>query len=147
LSSDVGIQAPEIDSGEEKKDEKDHPRIHKKAARAMSRLFQKKQNKTEMFQPNGKNNLSLSANESAQLKSQRMDALLAILSWVHPDDGTSATGEGPSINSVDARGRTALHYAAELGREDLSLTILTSFGAILTVVDETGRLIQNLLLS
>ena len=70
---------------------------------------------------------------------QRMDTLLMILCWSHPQDGTSSAGEGPSLNAVDSRGRTALHYCAELGRADACLTILARFGTILTIVDESGQ--------
>jgi len=43
-----------------------------------------------------------------------------------------------SVNAVDIRGRTALHYAAELGRRDLCDAILSSSDAILTVIDDSG---------
>ena len=68
------------------------------------------------------------------LNDQRMDTVLAILSWCHANDGS-----GPSINSVDERGRTALHYAAELGRVSICMAIVSAFGAILTIVDESSR--------
>jgi len=74
-----------------------------------------------------------------KLKTERMDCLLAILSWCHPDDGTNSAGDGASVNAVDAQGRTALHYAAELGRYDVCVAVLSSFGAMLTVVDDSAR--------
>jgi ankyrin repeat protein len=64
---------------------------------------------------------------------ERMDVALALLSWVNSD-----TCEGPSINAVDADGRTALHYAAELGRADVCMAILSNFGVMLTIVDDLG---------
>ena len=74
-----------------------------------------------------------------KLRTERMDCLLAVMSWCHPDDGTASAGEGASVNAVDTKGRTALHYAAELGREDVCMAVLSSFGAMLTVVDEMAR--------
>jgi hypothetical protein len=61
------------------------------------------------------------------------------LSWCHPDDGTSRAGETLFTNSVDVAGRTALHYAAALGRSDICMTVLSSFGSMLTIVDNQGR--------
>jgi hypothetical protein len=68
-----------------------------------------------------------------ELITERMDAMLALLSWVQKD-----TGDGPSINAVDADGRTGLHYAAEMGRSGICMAILSNFGAMLTIVDELG---------
>jgi ankyrin repeat protein len=67
------------------------------------------------------------------LVTERMDAALAVLSWIHEE-----TGEGASINAVDSDGRTALHYAAEMGRSDICMIILSNFGAMLTIIDELG---------
>jgi ankyrin repeat protein len=67
------------------------------------------------------------------LIAERMDATLSILSWVQKD-----TGDGPSINAVDADGRTALHYASGMGRADVCMAILSNFGSMLTIVDEVG---------
>jgi ankyrin repeat protein len=67
------------------------------------------------------------------ITAERMDAMLAILSWVQ-----TKTCDGPSINAVDADGRTALHYAAEMGRSDLCMAVLSNFGAMLTIVDDLG---------
>jgi ankyrin repeat protein len=61
----------------------------------------------------------------------RVDALRAIISW-------SEQREAFSTNSVDSHGKTALHYAAELGREEICHELLSSFGANLTIVDDMG---------
>jgi hypothetical protein len=61
----------------------------------------------------------------------RVDALRAIISW-------SEQREAVSTNSVDSYGRTSLHYAAELGREEICHELLSSFGANLTIVDDMG---------
>lgn len=62
----------------------------------------------------------------------RVDAARAILDW-------SNEREACSVNSVDSYGRSALHYAAELGRDEICNAVLSSFGANLTIVDDTGR--------
>ena len=50
-------------------------------------------------------------------------------------------GDHVSTNAVDAiMNRTALHYAAELGRTDICKSILSAFyGTMLTIVDNAGR--------
>lgn len=55
-------------------------------------------------------------------------------------DGYSGGGH-ISTNAVDViMNRTALHYAAELGRADICDAILSSFyGTMLTILDNTGR--------
>jgi len=145
-AEDVGIRSPSVPKPElpKKVDTKSNSKQMKKvAAKAMSRLFSKFKDETpdDMQRVEkavlGKTK-STDADYSVQT-SERMDALLSMLAWQHPQDGTSAAGDGPSLNSVDSRGRTALHYCAELGRTDLCLAILTSFGAILTIVDEMGQ--------
>ena len=77
--------------------------------------------------------------DGASCAVQRMDTLLLILSWCHPQDGSPNAGDGPSLNAVDNLGRTALHYASELGRTEACLCILNSFGTLLTILDETGQ--------
>ena len=67
------------------------------------------------------------------LTTDRMEAMLALLSFVHRE-----SGEGPSINAVDQNGRTSLHYAAELGRSDICTAMLSHFGIMLTIVDEVN---------
>jgi hypothetical protein len=124
----------------------------KKAARAMSRFFHTTLNSSGNSRDSSDAVIAkmtpLSGPPSSvvwdehlwnQLKTDRMDCLLAILSWSHPDDGSTSAGEGASVNAVDAQGRTALHYAAELGREDVCMAVLSSFGAMLTVVDDSAR--------
>jgi hypothetical protein len=69
----------------------------------------------------------------------RLDCVVAILSWSHPDDGTELAGQGPFVNSVDSFGRGALHYAAELGRRNICDALMACFGTILTIVDDGAR--------
>jgi len=45
---------------------------------------------------------------------------------------------GVSVNSVDDLGRTALHYAAELGRTNI-ISVLVKEGCILTIIDDDGK--------
>jgi hypothetical protein len=137
---DAGIRKPIIDTNEDEDGDQNSRGMHKVAVRAVGRLFHKTKANSDCSAKHKPHEASpLSIEEHAGLTSRRMDTLLAVMSWVHPDDGTPSSGEGLTVNSVDSRGRTALHYAAELGRADLCLTILTSFGAMLTVVDESGR--------
>lgn len=72
-------------------------------------------------------------NRQDELEAERMDAMVALLSFVHRE-----SGEGPSINAVDHNGRTSLHYAAELGRSGVCTAMLAHFGIMLTIVDEMG---------
>lgn len=139
-ASDVGIRRPHVVLNANDADKVDDGKIHKMAARAVNRLFLKLKEKDAAGMPPRSYPISSPSDCSLDTyTSQRLDTLLTILSWSHPDDNTRAAGEGPTINSVDLRGRTALHYSAELGRTDMCLTILTSFGAILTIVDDAGQ--------
>lgn len=83
--------------------------------------------------------IRLSDSNHKRLLINRTNTTLTILAYSHPDDGSDHAGQGPSINSVDALGRTALHYAAEMGRTEVCQAIANSFGAMLTVVDDMGR--------
>jgi len=141
----IGIKAPvippaalalmlkDLDKTQEKKG------TARKAARAVGKIFQsaiKSPNKHKPApQPKKKGKTKLKADPTRldQIVTERMDAALALLSWNH-----LYTGDGPSINAVDGDGRTALHYAAEMGRSDVCMAILSNFGAMLTVVDELG---------
>jgi hypothetical protein len=64
---------------------------------------------------------------------KRLKALDLLLEWVHSTAFTTL-----SINSVDARGRTPLHYAAQLGRGTMCVKLVKA-GAILTVVEEEAQ--------
>jgi len=46
--------------------------------------------------------------------------------------------QGISINSVDFRNRTALHYAAELGRTKLCIKLVSHIDMLLSIVDVNG---------
>jgi hypothetical protein len=79
-----------------------------------------------------------------QLELDRIDTAMAMISGSAAAASAATATESMavvSINAVDKiSGRTALHYAAELGRTELCEMILNSyFGAMLTVVDSTGR--------
>jgi ankyrin repeat protein len=139
-ASDVGIRMPHMDLNANEAEDADDSKIHKMAARAVNRLRLKFKERESAGMPlRSHPDTTPSDGLLDTYASQRLDTLLTILSWFHPDDNTPAAGEGPTINSVDQRGRTALHYSAELGRTDMCLTILTSFGAILTIVDDAGQ--------
>lgn len=145
VMDDVGIRAPIVESQQSNTDDSDdHPAAvgAKKAALAVRRLFalgndSDKNTEDEMVREEP--TPPFDSNRLNKLIAQRMDTVLAILSWCHPDDGSSLANEGPSINSVDARGRTGLHYAAELGRASICMAIVSSFGCMLTIVDERSR--------
>ena len=145
LFEDIGIRAPIVESQESHANEsEEHPAAAgaKKAAMAVRRLFTLGNNSDKNEKDETKEEKPippLDMKRLNKLNAQRMDTVLAILSWCHPDDGSASACEGPSINSVDARGRTALHYAAELGRADICIAVVSSFGAILTIVDESSR--------
>ena len=69
---------------------------------------------------------------------RRLECLSTILSY--SDDSTGSTLCNPvGINTVDCRIRTALHYAASLGRLDLVHKLLRVPGLLVTIVDEQGR--------
>jgi Ankyrin repeats (many copies) len=104
---------------------------------------------------------TLSDSDNSPLKrGDRIEIVLAILNWkekssttidddveeVFTDDTTPSFtlydhSTGVSINAVDtALNRTALHYAAELGRTEICESILSfSYAAMLTIVDTFGR--------
>jgi len=65
-----------------------------------------------------------------EFETERMECLWIIL---------TSSSHSPTLNSVDERGRTALHYAAELGRENICSTLLGQNNVILTIIDENGR--------
>lgn len=75
----------------------------------------------------------LDFNRLNDLSAARIDAALSLLSWSH-----RKTGAGVSLNAVDDVGRTALHYAAEMGRAEICSTIMANFGTMFTIVDEIG---------
>jgi hypothetical protein len=116
----------------------------RKAARAMGRMIKtairsptlkEELAPSEPAKPSSSRNVATEPDRARldHLLTERMDAVLALLSWSHVD-----SGDGPSINAVDADGRTALHYAAEMARADVCMAILSNFGAMLTIVDDLG---------
>ena len=131
-----------------------------KAARAMGRLFRdslagSKQHQEETREDNNKTIASrdnaMDENERKQLDLERMKAVATVLAWSKPSNSSSGSlqqqindgsvSQGVSTNVVDlVMGRTALHYAAELGRGDVCEAILEAFfGTMLTVIDSHGR--------
>lgn len=68
-----------------------------------------------------------------RLIAERTETALTLLTW-----SQSTSGNGVSLNAVDDVGRTALHYAAEMGRTEICTAIMSSFGTMLTIVDELG---------
>jgi hypothetical protein len=101
-----------------------------------------------------------SSDKSKVEKEDRIKAVLAILHWkklpftdidddseeVFADNAvisfsTFDSFQGVSINAVDtALNRTALHYAAELGRTEICQSMLSfSYGTMLTIVDTLAR--------
>eukprot|EP00978_Attheya_sp_CCMP212_P005990 scaffold13456_cov48-Attheya_sp.AAC.4 len=152
FESGVGIQSPRHDTQEE---ELDHSRNHessdaakatihaaKVAGAAMGRLFKhaigsmkvhdrKNDHLREEERPTDVNPLPLDRKELDRRIANRMDVIQALLTW----NGNSTT----SINSVDSRGRTGLHYSSELGRSDVCAILYSEFGILLTLVDELGR--------
>ena len=136
---DVGIRVPVINEDLEIVDSEDDQPV-KRVARAMSKMWKNMQKDGAKYTGNDHViNKTPSAEDWRKQAAARMDTLLTILAWLHPEDDSPDSGEGPSINSVDSRGRTALHYAGELGRSDVCTALVSSFGTILTVVDEFGR--------
>jgi hypothetical protein len=102
------------------------------------------------------NILTTAPRQRDELEAARLETVTSILAWRRnavgsdnleslgtlPDSTAAITAEGGvSINAVDhVMGRTALHYAAELGRTAICEAILQSYyGTMLTVVDCTGR--------
>lgn len=140
---EIGIRAPLLDTQEsnDEDDSEEHPAAvgAKKALRRLFALGNTADKSVENDLEKPTRPPPFDEARYNEVAAKRMDAVLAILSWCHADDGSPCANEGPSINSVDARGRTALHYAAELGRADICLAVVSSFGAILTIVDESSQ--------
>ena len=70
---------------------------------------------------------------SVSLSSKRSEALRSLLTWIDPSYSSTV-----SVNAADCRGRTALHYAAQLGRRSLCQALVAA-GAILTIVEEESQ--------
>lgn len=154
---EVGIRAPQPPTPDENEADdgaKKPAASVMKAARAVGRLFRMHgdgESKTESTAQCRKTNGDGHGHD--QLDIERMDVVTVILSWTRPAASMGSecvdsipsfdpsVHAGVSINAVDlALGRTALHYAAELGRSTLCQAILQAFyGTMLTVIDCTGR--------
>lgn len=145
--SPLGIAAPviptqifDIMKDELKKSKKAKSSSAQKAVKAVGRFVKaalgapkEKEAPPESLPSKRMKKMKFDSQKWKHLSTERMDAVLAVLAWCH-----SETGDGPSINAVDADGRTALHYAAELGRADICMAILSNFGAMLTIIDDVG---------
>jgi ankyrin repeat protein len=136
IGHDVGIRAPCMDAPESNQETERYSGGGKKAAMAIRRSVKLGSHDSKKDHEAIEQKKTLPPFDATP---QRTDAFLAIMAWCHPEDGSPASGEGPSVNSVDGRLRTALHYAAELGRSDVCMDIVSSFGANLTIVDESSR--------
>jgi hypothetical protein len=141
----IGIRAPAIPpevfaliNGNATKNSSEKGKA-RKAAKAVGKMIQSLRSPVKEKSIPGNGNSAVHSEPQTNparlnhLVTERMDAALAVLSWIHQE-----TGEGASINAVDSDGRTALHYAAEMGRSDICMTILSNFGAMLTIIDELG---------
>lgn len=154
---EVGIRAPKPPGLHENENGVTEETSVKKAARAVSRLFRLR---GESGIPPDKTacrgaRVRVEGHEQHQLDLERMDVTTAVLRWTRPAAAESnlssekealqpydpSLSTGVSTNAVDSGlGRTALHYAAELGRSTLCEAILQSFyGTMLTIIDCTGR--------
>lgn len=118
-----------------------HTALSAKAVRVMGRMFRDSLRKSDEEDPvqEASEVAPMSDDRWDELQMERTDAALAILSWIHPDDGSELSGQGCSTNSVDSIGRAALHYAAELGRAEICFAVLSSFGSMLTIVDDGSK--------
>lgn len=143
LDAAVGIRTPVVEETQNLEEEgAATPKSKgKKRAMAVSRFFnpklkQRHEDPVELLKPKDppRSIPAVNLEEQNSRMAERMDALMSIMTWCHAEDG-----EGISINSVDSRGRTALHYAAEVGRDEICTTLMSSFGTMLTVVDESSR--------
>jgi len=122
-----------------------------KAARVVGRLFRECK---PVEQHDGIHSTNILDSDEDQIMGkdcldfERTKAAAAILEWSQPshmsesgNNNDLSVSQGVHTNAVDAiMGRTALHYAAELGRGDLCEAILRAyFGTMLTVIDRHGR--------
>jgi hypothetical protein len=145
LDEDFGIRGAQALAVELLVDNRQHSTTEqaKKAARAMGRFFQSKESRrrdsSKQIIPFPPRNAPTTREEYSHRSLERNNTALSLLSWRQTDDGPKGSSEGLSINAVDSCGRTALHYAAELGRKEICLFILTSFEAMLTIVDDQNR--------
>mmetsp|Transcript_16075 Transcript_16075/g.36920 ORF Transcript_16075/g.36920 Transcript_16075/m.36920 type:complete len:1239 (-) Transcript_16075:89-3805(-) len=108
-----------------------------KAQKSRRRSFvqlQPKQQQKQLSQREGKlsplpqkKSQRLSSREWKVMSSDRMDSAKALMSL------------DSSTNAVDSMNRTPMHYAAALGRKEMSVALFNTFGTLLTVVDNFSR--------
>ncbi|CAJ1959325.1 unnamed protein product [Cylindrotheca closterium] len=146
VAKEAGIQAPHIsreimdlmneeaEDKEKKKKAKKGVRKFKAVGKMLMRSNAYKASSAEDEKPQSKpRRTRLDKNQLADLAVDRIDAAFTLLSW-----SQKSTGVGVSLNAVDDLGRSALHYAAEMGRSEICSAIMSNFETMYTIVDEIG---------
>ena len=108
--------------------------VAKRAVRSLGRFF--RGHKPAPDAPKVELPTTTTIVDARQLETDRMDAVLALLSWSTPEDGGR---RGISTNAVDDRERTALHYAAEMGRTEVCQALLSREETFLTLIDRQRK--------
>lgn len=146
IAKESGIQAPHIsrevlDILKAEAEDKDKKKKGKKGVRkfkAVGKMLMRSNAHKSSSQDDEKSQsrprrTRLDKHQLADLAAGRIDAAFTLLSW-----SLKSTGAGVSLNAVDELGRSALHYAAEMGRSEICSAIMEDFGTMYTIVDEIG---------